>query len=112
MDATQKRRMWKVAASHFVLSLAVVLGALLCPEDFNHPSVVVVPEILAQSLVHCFYFLQPVFSLGVGAKLLSGNFYFALLLASIPIWSLCFGWLFVKLDNWLNHFPVFGRKVF
>jgi len=27
-------------------------------------------------------------------------------------WSVCFGWLFVKLDNWLNHFQVLGRKVF
>jgi hypothetical protein len=32
-------------------------------------------------------------------------------LGSIPIWSICFGWLFVKFDNWLNHFPVLGRKV-
>jgi hypothetical protein len=30
----------------------------------------------------------------------------------IPLWSFCFGWLFVKLDNWLNHFPVLGKKVF
>jgi hypothetical protein len=31
---------------------------------------------------------------------------------SIPVWSLCFGWFFVKMDNWLNHFPIFGKKVF
>ena len=31
--------MRRVAVSHFVLSLAVMLGALLCPEDFNHPGV-------------------------------------------------------------------------
>jgi hypothetical protein len=33
-------------------------------------------------------------------------------LLAIPFWSICFGWLFVKLDNWLNHFPVLGKKVF
>ena len=27
-------------------------------------------------------------------------------------WSFCFGWLVTKLVNWLNHFPVLGRKVF
>src|ERR1039457_37388 len=31
---------------------------------------------------------------------------------SMPLWSLCFGWLFVKFDNWLNHFPVLGKRVF
>ena len=31
---------------------------------------------------------------------------------SIPLWSICFGWIFVKLDNWLNHFPVLGKRVF
>jgi len=37
--------------------------------------------------------------------------YGVMLVASL-FWSLCFGWLFVKLDNCLNHFPVLGRKVF
>jgi hypothetical protein len=27
-------------------------------------------------------------------------------------WSFCFGWLYVKFTNWLNHFPVLGKKVF
>ncbi len=35
-----------------------------------------------------------------------------LFLVAIPLWSICFGWLFVKMDNWLNHFPTLGRKVF
>jgi len=35
-----------------------------------------------------------------------------LLLFLIPVWSFCFGWIFVKLDNWLNHFPVLGKRVF
>jgi hypothetical protein len=31
---------------------------------------------------------------------------------SMPLWSLCFGWLCVKFTNWLNHFPILGKKVF
>ena len=31
---------------------------------------------------------------------------------SMLIWSICFGWLYVKFTNWLNHFPVLGKKVF
>ena len=30
----------------------------------------------------------------------------------VPIWSAFFGWLFVKVDDWLNHFPVLGKRVF
>jgi len=26
--------------------------------------------------------------------------------------SICFGWLYVKLTSWLNHFPVLGKRVF
>jgi len=28
------------------------------------------------------------------------------------IWSICFGWIYVKFTNWLNHFPVLDKKVF
>jgi hypothetical protein len=31
---------------------------------------------------------------------------------SIPIWSICFGWLFIRTKDWLNHFPVLGKRVF
>jgi len=34
------------------------------------------------------------------------------LLISVPFWSYCFGIIFVKFDNWLNHFPVLGKRVF
>jgi len=35
-----------------------------------------------------------------------------LLPLTIPLWSICFGWIYVKFTNWLNHFPVLGKKVF
>ena len=31
---------------------------------------------------------------------------------SIPMWSYCFGWIFVPFRTWLNHFPVLGKRVF
>lgn len=37
---------------------------------------------------------------------------FIVLIASIPVWSYFFGWVFIRLKDWLNHFPVLGRKVF
>ena len=39
-------------------------------------------------------------------------FHCLIAILSIPIWSLCFGWIYVKFTNWLNHFPVLGKKVF
>ncbi len=30
----------------------------------------------------------------------------------VPLWSLCFGWLYAKFTNWLNHFPTLGKRVF
>jgi hypothetical protein len=38
--------------------------------------------------------------------------YVSFILISVPVWSFCFGWLYVKFTNWLNHFPVLGKKVF
>ena len=31
---------------------------------------------------------------------------------SVPLWSFCFGWIFIRVKDWLNRFPVLGRKVF
>ena len=38
--------------------------------------------------------------------------YYGVLLVSCLFWSICFGRIVVRLDNWLNHFPVLGKKVF
>ena len=34
------------------------------------------------------------------------------MLFSVVYWSICFGWMFVKLINWLNHFPILGKRIF
>jgi hypothetical protein len=43
---------------------------------------------------------------------LDGLFLYVLPLVIAPFWSYCFGWLYVKFTNWLNHFPVLGKRVF
>jgi len=96
MDATQKRRMWKVAIVHLTLSGFCILGALHTPYEFHdfwlkvfitlHPAWVVLRDFDFPWTLSC--------------------------ILAIPLWSFCFGWIFVKLDNWLNHFPVLGKRVF
>jgi hypothetical protein len=117
MDAMQKRRMWKVAIAHFVLTFLVFANWRRLS---NGDSVQYV--LWADSWRSVFFLLQPQIWLVLMGEQISvfREFYsyfpdvvvVAICFSSIPIWSLCFGWLFVKLDNWLNHFPVLGRKVF
>ena len=61
----------------------------------------------------CSMILQPQFL--IFSKIIkspTSYFVMVLLLSTAPLWSICFGWIFVKLDNWLNHFPVLGKRVF
>jgi hypothetical protein len=105
MDATQKRRMWKVIGYHFFFTVYVLFLLLTA----RHP-MVVNPSDPAQWInilgVRLLIFLQPI------AYLVANNEHEIFALVSIPLWSVCFGWIFVKFLNWLNHFPVLGRKVF
>jgi hypothetical protein len=126
MDARQKRRIWKVAIAHFALTVLVV-WRLLYHLHYSGWSGSAEKQIWfnAWSLfwLKFFVLLQPLFSffvwffnfvavpsgdLGGLIEFLEGMAMFV----SVPIWSICFGWLFIKLDNWLNHFPVLGKKVF
>jgi len=126
MDAMLKRRMWKVAITHFVLTL-IVIAINLHKSGFSGPSGSIREEIYMIKETLKFgplVLLQPQTGVLLAAfrffpDTISHYFHWAstrtwmiVWFVSIPIWSLCFGWLFVKLDNWLNHFPVLGRKVF
>ena len=106
MDAMQKRKVWQVAVGHGLLSLLVGLVALFLPVVFRsaHDPMF---EHLSQMLMRFFYFLQPAYFLVFLKEELAED-----LLCSIPLWSLCFGWLYVKFTDWLNHFPVLGKKFF
>jgi hypothetical protein len=105
MDATQKRRMWKVIGCHFFFTI-YVLFLLIKSSHYK----VVNPSDPTQWInifgAQLLIFLQPV------AYLIAGYEHELLALALTPLWSFCFGWLYVKFTNWLNHFPVLGKKVF
>jgi hypothetical protein len=110
MDATQKRRMWKVAAIHFALSISAVVLIFSIPfgltsmfQDFRSDFGYTIFSFLQPQ----FYFFSSAFNLNSEPPQV-----WNVLLISIPICSVCFGWLYTKLVNWLSHFPVLGKKVF
>jgi hypothetical protein len=108
MDATQKRRMWKVAIAHLVLTVVyffnlfymggIFSGLESIPYWILQPQFLILFDVLGK-LFHIKSSSASWFSIGI-------------CIALIPIWSFCFGWIFAKLDNWLNYFPVLGKKVF
>jgi hypothetical protein len=128
MDAMQKRRMWKVAIAHFVLTVVCIFAPYFVPHFFQTAIAWSGPrgEAYNRALQHqainmahvefasdCGMVLQPQFF--VFAKIIKppvGTFVFLLLMMTVPVWSICFGWIYVKFTNWLNHFPVLGKKVF
>jgi hypothetical protein len=123
MDAMQKRRMLLVAA----VPLALTVFAFMSVPHARRTTHFEEGSFMHWEFVYAFwtsafYLLQPqgwvwfkLFNLGYLTVPTSGLFRFleaSVLLISIPLWSVCFGWLYVKFTNWLNHFPVLGRKVF
>jgi hypothetical protein len=96
MDAMQKRRMWKVAIAHFGLTAFVFCKLFRIGPDESQ---------WHYSWLKLFYSFQPQF------LIVSADFQI-FLFASISLWSICFGWLYVKFTNWLNHFSVLGKRVF
>jgi hypothetical protein len=129
MDAMQKRRIWKVAVTHFVASVIVSFTFLYLGSTaftFSGDSIQRIQAQTQHSINHlwfdfclpAWYFLQPQFLFLIKCKSaiqqlnLPAWIGFAVIVISIPTWSIFFGWILVKLDNWLNHFPVLGKKVF
>jgi len=133
MDATQKQKIRKVAITHFCLSVFVFLALLSYPSYSSSGSSDIAAsfDYLQQYVIWhnawdffwlmTLQLLQPqTLLIGKILKLCFGMNFLAqfLWLVTIiqiccaPIWSLCFGWIYVKLTNWLNHFPVLGKKVF
>jgi hypothetical protein len=129
MDAMQKRRMWKVAIVHFALS---VLASFIFLYQggraftFSGPPIRHIEAETHQALFRlwfnfwepAWFCLQPQFlALMKFSHLFEKHnvpvwIIFLGIIISVPLWSICFSWIFVKLDNWLNHFPVLGKKVF
>jgi hypothetical protein len=126
MDAMQKRRMWKVVNAHllatifvFFVGTAVPAGtwfglspkifSILWREFWLTVLLMFQPQLSVTFLIHEH---PPYIPTATQDSHLLAMIIFAAILISIPIWSLCFGWIYVKFTNWLNHFPVLGKKVF
>jgi hypothetical protein len=120
MEAMQKRRMWKVAIVHFALSLLAFWELLHFASYFGPSEQFKIFEIWQNLWVKMVFALQPQclipLLLSKGIKIdpsgMISRIIFCYLVMSIPIWSFCFAWLYVKFTNWLKHFPVLGQKVF
>jgi len=117
MDATQKRRMWKVAIGYFALTAFAFLNSIFLVNS----SIAYMNS--SEFWQWIFLRLQPICwllheavqskqSFAMDSNQSSNWFVGITFCLSVPLWSICFGWIFAKLDNWLNHFPVLGRKVF
>jgi Ni,Fe-hydrogenase I cytochrome b subunit len=127
MDATLKYRIRKVAATHFGLTVLFVVISMLRPgiafsgnaERWRRFQ----EQLLWQHAWDNFwadigYLLQPQFwlfsktlKMGISPAFLILSF-LILSIVLVPVWSICFGWIYVKFTNWLNNFPVLGKKVF
>jgi hypothetical protein len=110
MVAMQKQKMRKVAIVHFVLTLVIFLVVLTIPISRLTTDYIYI--VFSDFVIQFFYFLQPIFCYGMENQTIILTAWSALMIATVPFWSICFAWLFIKLDNWLNHFPVLGKKVF
>jgi hypothetical protein len=122
MDARQKKKMLKVAIAHLVLS--VWFGMVLVNHEAEAGGIFEGSFFAWDHFtLKIFLFLQPQFLFAfhanhpMGFRFVGYNSNQSLLtpiflLILIPLGSLCFGWLYVKFTNWLNHFPVLGKKVF
>ena len=115
-----KRRMWKVATCHFLASIVVCFTFFkyaVHTDNFFDVGDSRLETPSTEAWLNAWYNFSGVVALLFqpiqwwAIKLGRFNLTFSCLF-TIPIWSICFGWIFVKLDNWLNHFPVLGRKVF
>jgi hypothetical protein len=135
MDTTLKQKARKVAAAHFILSAgvfcALALNLYWTPRfsGIDSDQFLQLQQYLTWHAAWSYFLmvlsqlLQPqILIIGKILSLVTTGFgfhffqFFWILLIieflTAPVWSICFGWLFVKLDNWLNHFPVLGRRIF
>jgi hypothetical protein len=130
MDAMLKYRIRKVAATHFGLTVLFVVISMFRP-GIAFSGNAVRERIFQEHLVwryawdNCWtdvgYFLQPQFwlvpkilplNIPPALRGLADLIFILVMILSVPLWSICFGWIYVKFTNWLNHFPVLGKKVF
>ena len=105
MDATRdlitKRRV--IATSHFAMTMATYLS-LFSRSGIRFEKLLLVfqPQL---------YFFSKLDSATSYLKN-QDEIIFLFFIITAAAWSMCFGWLAAKFINWLNHFPVLGKRVF
>ena len=116
MDAMQKQKARKVAIAHFLLTAFVVWKSFHYAAWAGSLERLVWFETWRGFWLKLFYLVQPqffVFGLVQNILVKLPDWFGQLVfISSVPLWSICFAWIFVKLDNRLSHFPVLGKKVF
>jgi len=120
MDATQKQRIRKTAKIHFAMSVflglafLIVAPSMATTKSHSMPDPILIGSFF--SLVFAFMVLQPQFFLLPILIVALTKKYFPIdnLLGVIlvPFWSYAFSWILIHSKDWLNHFPVLGKRVF
>jgi hypothetical protein len=120
MDAMQKQRIRKAARIHFLLSVlsgllfSIMAPALATSKSHSEPDAVFLVIFLMAML--SFFLLQPqfliiqIFFAILALRIYPMDFFLSVVIA--PFWSYAFAWIFIRTKDWLNHFPVLGKKVF
>ena len=101
--------MWKVAKVHVALTVFWFLAGLVFVFVFPHFQIGDFWEI-GFSILQPQFWISAILDTNDSWGRAAVEFWGCVI--AIPVWSLCFGWLYVRFTNWLNHFPVLGRKVF
>ena len=115
--------MWKVAIVHLALSYLVIYLFV----KFVYIGQGVFGDLVFQAQVESSQiwriFLSPILYILQPQRYLADHFFHGwtmgypiwigvFLTFSYPLWSICFSRIFIRAKDWLNHFPVLGRKVF
>jgi len=122
MEAAKKQRIRKVGETHLILTLLAGFW-LAWPVALSANQYFLSFQIWMAFKTGCFFVLQPqtfLFVFGSNSEFLSQIFktkgaaisLVVIYAISVPAWSFCCGWILVGLKDWLNHFPIFRKKLF
>ena len=127
MDASFKKRVEKAHVNHFLLSLVVVFF-LQFNESFiggGSPINLKAWEVWKSFCKSMCFVFQPHIWLMLKMELPQLPHWYKALPSLVPpvallfltmfsmfTWSFCFSLIFLRVKDWLNHFPVLGKRVF
>jgi hypothetical protein len=117
MDAMQKKRVKRAAKIHLLLTVAfiflVAISWHIWPRLTNSKAhLTLFEQFYSHALGIVAICLQPISYFISGHNEFESIFIFFVAVVLMPLWSYFFGWIFIGVKDWLNHFPVLGKKVF